>query len=95
MLPGVLYRTLGFRLQAKNSSKKENEYEINMYHKRLNWLCFFAQGKKKLTKSLSWLCFLPKGKKSHFTPYNQGVKLLIIQGDSSFTADGKIELIIN
>jgi hypothetical protein len=28
-------------------------------------------------KRLSYLCFLPKGKKRHFTPYNQGVRLLI------------------
>jgi hypothetical protein len=33
-----------------------------MYHKRLNWLCFFAQG-EKMTKSLSWLWFFAQGEK--------------------------------
>jgi hypothetical protein len=28
---------------------KEKIYEIDMYHKRLSWLCFFGQGRKRAT----------------------------------------------
>jgi hypothetical protein len=50
-----------------------------MSHKKLSCLWFFPE-RKKLTKSLSWLCVYAQWeKKSHFTPYNNGVKLLIIR----------------
>jgi hypothetical protein len=42
-----------------------------MYHKRLNWQFIFSRGSMAMI-------FLPEGKRSHFTPYNQGMKLLII-----------------
>jgi hypothetical protein len=45
-----------------------------MYHKRLNWLWFFAQG-KKMTKSLSWLWFFAQGEKDPAYSIQSGSKV--------------------
>jgi hypothetical protein len=58
------------------SGKKNGK---NMYlSKRLSWLCFFPPGVKFTYKVELAVIFFPREKKSHFTPYNQEVKLLII-----------------
>jgi hypothetical protein len=46
----------------------------------------FCPREKKVEQKLELAMFFwPRGKKSHFTPYNQGVKLLIIQDGPSYS----------
>jgi hypothetical protein len=46
-----------------------------MYHKRLNWLWFFAQGGKKMTKILSWLWFFAQEEKDPVYSIQSGSKV--------------------
>jgi hypothetical protein len=47
-------------------------------------MVFCPRGKKDDQNLELAMVFCPRGKKTRFTPYNQGVKLLIIQGVSIF-----------
>jgi hypothetical protein len=46
-----------------------------MYHKRLNWLWFFAQGEKRLLKAWVGYGLLPKGKKDPVYSIQSGSKV--------------------